>query len=115
MYKLVCTIDDKFSKPIKLYTGENAAYKFIEDMLLEEAYCTEMIKTHFNKTIIMTEPDKLDFANAKCCQIYNVKYKPNVKEDIVKDYNRYTGKYKGSAHKTCYSKFHYEKSLIVTN
>ena len=100
-YKLVCITDDKFSKPVKLYRGENAAYKFIEDMLSEEVYCAEMIKTHFNKTIIMTEPDKLDFANAKCCHICNVKYKPEIKEDIVKDHNRYTGKYKVSVHKTC--------------
>ena len=27
-YKLVC-VDDKFSKPIVLYKGENAAYKFM--------------------------------------------------------------------------------------
>ena len=38
-YKLICIIDDKFSKPVKLYRGENAAYQFIEDMLSEEAYC----------------------------------------------------------------------------
>ena len=31
-YKLVCTIDDIFSKPVKLYRGENAVYKFIEDI-----------------------------------------------------------------------------------
>ena len=51
-YKLVCTIDDRFSKPVKLYRGENAAYKFIENMLLEEACCIEI--TNFNKPIIMT-------------------------------------------------------------
>ena len=56
----------------------------------------------------MAEPDKLDFANAKCCHICNVKYKPKVKQEIVKDHDRYIGKYKGSAHKTCYSKFCYE-------
>ena len=61
----------------------------------------------------MTELEKLDFTYAKCCHICNVKYKPNVKEDIVKDHDRYTGKYKGSAYKTCYSKFYYAKSLNV--
>ena len=54
-YKLVCIIDDKFSKPVKLYRGENAAHKFIEDMLSEEAYCVEMITNHFNKPMIMTD------------------------------------------------------------
>ena len=45
-YRLVCIIDDKFSKPVKLYRGKNAAHKFIEDMLSEEAYCEEIIKTN---------------------------------------------------------------------
>ena len=35
LINLVCHIDDKVSKPIKLYRGENAAYKFIEDMFKE--------------------------------------------------------------------------------
>ena len=48
-YKLVCVIDDKFSKPLKLYRGENAAYKFIEDMLKEENYCYRVLKKYFNK------------------------------------------------------------------
>ena len=33
-YKVVC-VDHKFSKPVALYRGENAAYKFI-DVILEE-------------------------------------------------------------------------------
>ena len=33
-YKLVC-VDDKFSKPIVVYRGENAAYKFIKAVLKE--------------------------------------------------------------------------------
>ena len=111
VYKLVCVIGDKFSKPVKLYRGENAAYKFIEDMLSEEAYCVEIITKHFNKPMIMTEQDKLDFASAKCCHICNVNYKPNVKEgEIVRDHDHYTGKYKSSAHKTCNTKFYYENS-----
>ena len=37
-YKLVC-VDDKFSKPIVLYRGEDVAYKFIEAILEEYEYC----------------------------------------------------------------------------
>ena len=40
-------------------------------------------------------------------------YKPHVKEEIVRDHDHYTGEYKGSAHKTCNTKFCYEKSLNV--
>ena len=37
-YKLVC-VDNKFSKPVVLYRGENAAYDFMKVMLEEFAYC----------------------------------------------------------------------------
>ena len=37
-YKLVC-VDDRFSKPIVLYRGKNAAYRFIEAVLEECEYC----------------------------------------------------------------------------
>ena len=112
-YKLICITDDKFSKPVELYRGKNAVYKFIKDMLSEEAYCVEMITNHFSKPMIMTEQVKLDFESAKCCHNCNVKYKPNVKEEIVRDHDHYTGEYKLSAHKTCNTKFYSEKSLNV--
>ena len=37
-YKAVC-IDDRFSKPIVFYRGENAAYEFIKAILKEYKYC----------------------------------------------------------------------------
>ena len=61
----------------------------------------------------MTEQDNLDFVSTKCCHICNVKYKPNVKEELLRDHDHYTGEYKNSAHKTCNIKFYYEKSLNV--
>ena len=32
-YKVICCYDDKYSKPIKIYRGEDSIDKFIEDML----------------------------------------------------------------------------------
>ena len=29
-YKLVCCYDDKYSKPVQIYRGENSIYKFLE-------------------------------------------------------------------------------------
>ena len=29
-YKVVCCYDDKYSKPVKIYRGENAVYQFME-------------------------------------------------------------------------------------
>ena len=37
-YKIVC-IDDRFSKAIVVYRGENAAYEFIKAVLKEYKYC----------------------------------------------------------------------------
>ena len=36
-HKVVCCYDDRFSKQVQMYRGENAVYKFIETML-EEAF-----------------------------------------------------------------------------
>lgn len=42
--KLFCCYDDKYSKPLKIYRGENAVYRFMEDMLKELKYCNKMKK-----------------------------------------------------------------------
>ena len=53
-YKLVC-VDDKFSKSIVVFRGENAAYEFIKAILKEFEYCKKVMKKHFNKNLIMSE------------------------------------------------------------
>ena len=55
-YKVVC-IDDKFSKPIVIYRGKNAAYEFIKPILKEYKYCKEIKNKHFNKILIMSEEE----------------------------------------------------------
>ena len=49
-YKVVC-IDDRFSKSIVFYRGENAAYKFIKAIIKEYEYCKKVMNKHFNKKI----------------------------------------------------------------
>ena len=46
--KFVCT-DNKFSKLIVIFKGENAVYRFIEAILKEYEYCKKVMKKHFNK------------------------------------------------------------------
>ena len=48
-YKLVC-VDDKFSKSIVVFRGENAAYEFIKAILKEYQYCKNLMKKYFNKS-----------------------------------------------------------------
>ena len=44
-YKVV-SIDDRFSKPIVVFRGKNAAYEFIKAILEEYEYCKKVIKKH---------------------------------------------------------------------
>ena len=51
-YKVVC-VDNKLSKKVAVYRGENAADIFIEVILKEYDYCEKMSKKHFNKNSIV--------------------------------------------------------------
>ena len=62
-YKLVC-VDDKFSKPFKSYSGEDTVYNFINSMIEESKYCSEVSKKHFNKELVMTKEDDEDFESS---------------------------------------------------
>ena len=46
-YKLVCCYDEKYTKTEQIYRGQNAAYKFMEDLLHEVKYCKRVIKKTF--------------------------------------------------------------------
>ena len=47
----VVSIDDRFSKPIVVFRGENVAYEFIKVIFKEYKYCKKAIKKHFNKNL----------------------------------------------------------------
>ena len=98
-YKVVCCYDDKYTKPIQLYRGEKAVYKFMENMLEEVKYCKKVMKKHFDKPLRMTEVDEEEFKKAITCHICDKKY---TEKDIrVRDHCHITGKYRGSAHQDC--------------
>ena len=59
-YELVC-VDDKFSKPFKSYLGENSVYNFIRGMIKESKYCSDVMKKHFNKELVMIKKDNDNF------------------------------------------------------
>ena len=47
-YKLVC-VDDRFNKPFKSYLGEDTVYNFINSMIEESKYWSEVMKNYFRK------------------------------------------------------------------
>ena len=95
-YKVVCCYDDKYSKDICIYRGENAVYGFMEKMLEEVKYCKAVIKKHFNKPLVMTEDDEQRFRTMDWCHICGEKY--DEKDVRVRDHCHITGKFRGSAH-----------------
>ena len=98
-YKVVCCYDDKYSKPVTIYRGENAVYKFMEKMLYEVNYCKKVMKNNFNKPLKMTNEDELCFKQTNKCHICDKKYTD--KDIRVRDHCHITGKYRGSAHQEC--------------
>ena len=64
-YKVACI--DRFSKPIVVYRGENAAYEFIKAILKEYKYCKNLMNKHFNKNLIMSEEEEHLFQQSNSC------------------------------------------------
>ena len=46
-------------------------------MIGESKYCSEVIKKHFNKEVVMTKEDNEDFKNSPKCWIYDNDYTDN--------------------------------------
>ena len=72
-YKLVC-VDDKFSRSFKSYLREDAVYNFVSSMIDESKYCSDLIKKHFNKELVMTNRDNEQFENSPKCYICDNAY-----------------------------------------
>ena len=97
-YKLVC-VDDKFSKSIVVFRGENAAYEFIKAILKEYEYCKKVMKKHFNKDLIMHEEKEHLFQESNSYWICE-KLIDNDNEK-VRDHFHVTGTFRGAAHWGC--------------
>ena len=96
--KVVC-VNDKFSNPFKSYLGEDAAYNFIDSILEESKYCSDMIKKHFNQKLVITKKDDKDSQSAFKYQICDNVYVDG--DVIVKDHCHIAEKYRGSVHRDC--------------
>ena len=74
-YKLVCRYDNKYSKPVKIYRGEDAIEKFIREMLSEVSHCQIMVREELQKPLVMTDQNEKDYQNATKCHICSRKFK----------------------------------------
>ena len=53
-YKLVC-VNENFNEYLKTYFREDAVYNFIDSMIEESKYWSDVIKKHFNKEFVRTK------------------------------------------------------------
>ena len=110
-YKVVCCYDNKYTKPVQIYRGEKAVYKFMEAMLEEVKYCKKVMKKYFNKPLRMTKDDEDKFQKADKCHICEKEYN---KTDVrVRDHCHITGQYRGSAHQDCNLNFRLTEKIPV--
>ena len=110
-YKVVCCYDDKFSRPIQLYRGKNAVYKFLEAMLEEVDYCEKTKNEHFNQPMDLTNKDEENFQAAAKCHICKKDF--SEKDKRVRDHCHVTGKYRGAAHNECNRNFRLTHKIPV--
>ena len=82
----------------------------MEKMIEEVDWCKSIIKTHFNKPLVMTEKNKLDFESSIYCHICKKRY--SEKDIRVRDHCHITGNYRGSAHQDCNLKLRLSPSNI---
>ena len=93
-YKLVC-VDDKFTKLIVIFRGENAAYEFIKAILKEYQYCKKVMNKHFSKNLIVSEEEE-EFQSRNMCWICEKLIEND--DEKVRDYCHITGKFRAPAH-----------------
>ena len=85
-------VDGKFDKPFKTHLGKDTIGNYINNNMIKESkYCSEVMKKHFNKELVMTEEDNKDFENSTKCWICDNYY---ADDDVtVRDHCHITGKY----------------------
>ena len=97
-YKVFC-IDNRFSKPIAVFRGENAAYEFIKAILQEYEYCKKITKKNINKNLIMSAEEE---EQCKSSNTYWIcKKLIDDDDEKVRDHCHVIRKFRGAAHWSC--------------
>ena len=109
-YNVVC-IDDRFSKPIVVFRGKNAAYEFTKAILEEYEYCKKVMKKYFIKNLIRSEEEEHLFQQSNSCRICEKLIDHD--NEKVKDHCHVTGKFRGAAHYSCNINFQLTKKVPV--
>ena len=80
-------------------------------MIEESKYCSDVMKKHSNKELVMNKEDDEDFEKFTKYWIYdNVYVDGNVK---VRDHCHIARKYRGSAHRDCHIKVKLKHKILL--
>ena len=97
-YKLI-SVNGKFSKPFKAYLCKDEIYNFMKNMIEGSKYCSDVMKKHFNKELVITKDDNNNFNDSTKCWVCDNDY---VNKDVkVRDHCHVNGKYRRSVHRDC--------------
>ena len=109
VYKLVC-VDDKFTKSIVVFRGENVPYEFAKAILKEYQYYKRAVKKYFNKKLIISEEEEQFQLNNTCWICEKL-----IHDDNGKVINRchITGELRGAAHWSCNINLQLTKKVTV--
>ena len=89
-YKVVC-VDDRFSKDIIVYRGEDCVNRFISCTLNEYEYCRKVCKDYFKKCLIMSYKEEEMFQDACSCWICGKLF--DLMDKKVRDHCHISGKF----------------------
>lgn len=103
------SIDEKLNSPIIQYRGEDVMEKFWEALEIVYDKIENILK--YPKPMVMTKNDELHHANASLCYICNKNFSScDVK---VRDHCHITGKYRGTAHRSCNLNLSIQKNMKI--
>ena len=108
--KVVC-IDYRFSKDVVVYRAKTCINKFITKILEEYKYCTNVMKKHFNKNLIMTVEEEDIFQSSNKCSIRDKIFE--LVDEKVRDDCHISVKFRGAAHFSCNANLQITKKVPV--
>ena len=96
---LLVYVDDKFTKPIVVFRGENAAYDFVKAIFKEYQYWKKNNEKTLEQNLIMSEKEEEQFQSSNICWICEKLIDDD--NEKVGNHCHLTGKFRGAAHWSC--------------
>lgn len=106
-YKVVCTYDEKYSKPVELFRGPGAAKKFLHRMLEEAKYCARVRRSLTKRDMYMSKAEVVEYGKSEECYVCGLAYTDM--DPKTRGFCKADGSYISAVHRSCV------KSLEMTD